>query len=358
MMLELIREFALEQLAQAPDDALAHAQQRHAEYYAHLFEVDRPDADVIHLGEAEQHNAQAALRWLIDQQHALAVPLVRMLSWYFLLSGSPSQGLRWLKAVWASNIKMDALDVAGLCRDITDCSWHLHDFTTALDFAHRALATYRKLGQLERAAMSAMVIGRIYIEVGDYEQSRRWLLDAVHMAQSIHDDDALAGMFAHLGEVELSLGNIDSAEEYFDKAYGLCYSHGLVNDLMLTLACIGRGEVAFHRQNYALALECLREGLTATSMLRARLLCLDVLAGIIATMPRRNTAHVQRAAKIWGAVEAQRATTGLQPAPGNRARIDALITEARTRVTPKVFIASWTEGRALSLAEAIALAQE
>lgn len=89
-----------------------------------------------------------------------------------------------------------------------------------------------------------------------------------------------------------------------------------------------------------------------------KLWILEVLAGVIGTMPRRTTADVCRAAKIWGAAEALNEKMGLVNAPGDRRRTDALIAEARSRISPKTFDAAWAEGRELSLDEAIALAME
>lgn len=83
---------------------------------------------------------------------------------------------------------------------------------------------------------------------------------------------------------------------------------------------------------------------------------LGVVAGVIGTMPRRTTADVQRAAQIWGLVEALNKKMGRGNAPDDRRRIDALIAEARSRIAPKAFDAAWAEGRELSLDEAVELA--
>lgn len=356
MLLELICEFAWEQLVQASGDALAHVQQRHAQHYAKTFTEERTDANLIQMADAEWHNAEVALHWLVDHQNTQAIPLVLALADYFLLIGSPSQGLRWLHSVWAANIELDALSRAGLCRGITNASWHLHDFTTALNHSHQALEIYRELGMAAEAIHTTMVIGRITIEIGDYIHARRTLLDAVQQSQNIKNEDLEAGATVHLGEAELSLGNIEHAATCFDRAYAISLNHQPDYNLWFTLACIGRGEIALSRRDFPQALASLREGLSGTAMTRARLLNLDVLAGAVGTLPRRAGTDLLRAAKIWGAVDAMREKTGLQSAPANRARVDALMGEARSRMQPKAFTDAWASGRALSLDETMALA--
>jgi len=109
-------------------------------------------------------------------------------------------------------------------------------------------------------------------------------------------------------------------------------------------------------REYDRALRFLREGLERNKSPVLHLWILVVLAGVIGTMPRRMTADIQRAAKIWGAAESLNEKMGTIPAPGDRRRTDALIAEARTRIAPKTFAAAWAEGRALSLDEVIEMA--
>jgi hypothetical protein len=118
------------------------------------------------------------------------------------------------------------------------------------------------------------------------------------------------------------------------------------------------GKTALNRHDYDAARRFLREGLERSHYPVEHLKMLDELAGVIGTMPRRTTADVCRAAKIWGAAEAMNEKMGLVNAPGDRRRTEALIAEARSRIEPKKFAAAWAEGRELSLDEAIALAME
>ena len=118
------------------------------------------------------------------------------------------------------------------------------------------------------------------------------------------------------------------------------------------------GEIALSHGDYDLALGFLREGSERSKAASVRLWILDVLAGVIGTMPRRTTAQVCLAAKLWGAAQALKEKMGMVNAPGYRRRNDALIAEARSRINAKVFEAAWAEGRGLSLDEAVALAME
>lgn len=358
-MAETVREFALETLSHDP--LKAQTKQLHAEHYANLIsdEDERDDeAGLLRLVNVEEHNARIALRWLIDGQHARAVGLVRAMAWYWLMIGSPSEGLSWLLEVLASPIPLDPVFRAHLYMQVADVHWYRHEFPIALEYAQSGLAMYREAGVLAGTFSAQTRIGRIQIEMGDYESAKDNVLQAIHDSRSINASDVLALSLVHLGEVELSLGDAQQAEPCFEEAYSMCHAQGWQVELCLALACIGLGEIAMSRREYARAHDLLIEGLRSTTLMRARLLGLDVLAGLIGSMPRRKTADIQRAAKIWGASEALRERMDLQMAPGNRRRVQACIVEATSRLTPEKFRSAWAQGRDLTFDEALALAQE
>ena len=308
--------------------------------------------------DVEQHNARAALRWLIDDGNVLASQLADAMSGYWEGRGMQAEGTRWLKEVLESPLVLDLPTRAGLCRSMSNFKWMLGDFPSALTYAHQMLAVWREADAQSNVAQALILMSQIHIEAGDCAQARDVALEALRIGRVINDADATAGALLHLGEAELSLGEIIQAETYFRESHALCQAPDWHQHVWLSLACKGLGEIALIRHEYDRAREFLLMGAERGVFVRLRLLNLVSLAGVIGTMPRRATADVQRAAKIWGATEALCEKVGTQLAPGNRMRIDALIAEARTRIAPKTFAAAWAEGRELSLDEAIAVCLE
>jgi non-specific serine/threonine protein kinase len=66
----------------------------------------------------------------------------------------------------------------------------------------------------------------------------------------------------------------------------------------------------------------------------------------------------QRAARLWGAVEARREITGKRAAPTARAIYERAMAVARAQLDEDAFAAAWAAGRAMSLEQAIAYALE
>lgn len=357
-LLETIREFALDALAALPDAVLAQTRQRHAEYFLHLIEaayaVDI--RELIRVIDVEQHNARAALRWLLDHQDPLTGQLALLIGEYFGQVGLQSEGRRTLSQVLAAALEMAPLTRSSLLVWASICAWQQHDFEAGLRYAQEALVIARQSKVQPRMAGTLTILSRIYIEMDDAAQAKIMALEALQISRSVQDSVETVGALSHLGEVELMLGNVEQAAPYFAEAYRLCQAPDWRQHVYAGLACKGMGEIALCRCQYEQALAFLRQGVQLTPAAILQLWILNPLAGVIGTQPDCTSADVCRAVQIWGAVEALNEKMGTVPAPGDHRRRDALITAARAHLPPKTFAAAWAEGRQLSLDEVLALA--
>ncbi len=353
-MLEMIHEFAQEALAQS--FGVEHAREQHAEYFAHVL---KPGGDEVYkLIDVEQHNARAALRWLLDHKDPLILDLAQCMGWYFQLACLPSEGQRVHHDLLAAGIEMTPLLRYHWLSGATIFASQHHDFKAALRYTQEALSIARAMDWQSLIADGLIDHGMVYLQMGDYTQVKQVALEALGISRRIQDSVQMVGALVELGAAELAEGDVNEAEAYYTDAYTLCQAPDWWQHVYATQACKGMGEVALSRREYDPALRFLREGLERSKFPVLDLWILDLLAGVIGTMSHRTIADIQRAAKIWGAVEVQREMSGLMNAPDDRRRTDALIAQACSRIAPKIFATAWTEGRDLSLDEAIALTME
>jgi len=355
-MLEMIREFALDALAQSSGDKLEQTRRQHAEYFARILKQGSDETYPYHLIDVEQHNARAALRWLLDHKHPLTFELTQFMSWYFHLAGLTSENRRMLHAVVSSGIELTPVMHYHLLSGATIVASQQHDFEAALRYTQEALAIAQAMNSQTLIADALIDHGMVYIEMSDYAQVKKVALEAVRIGRSIQEPEHVAGALNHLGKAALAEGDISYASACYEEAYALCQTPDWRQPIYAGQACKGMGELALSCSDHTAALQFLREGLALSNPPVIKLGILDVLAGVIGTMPRRSTADVCRAAQIWGAAEALNAKSGLNHAPDDCRRTDALIAEARSRISPKTFAAAWAAGRELSLDEVIALA--
>src|SRR5216684_6189296 len=102
LMLETIREYALERLADSGE--LEATEERHAMYYLALAEQSEPElfGHQQHLWVArltrDSENIRAALQWLLaGQQQELLLRLAGSLGWFWYMCGRLSEGMLWLE---------------------------------------------------------------------------------------------------------------------------------------------------------------------------------------------------------------------------------------------------------------------
>jgi len=69
------------------------------------------------------------------------------------------------------------------------------------------------------------------------------------------------------------------------------------------------------------------------------------------------TGYPERAARLFGAVEAAHHASGTAMSPGDRIEYDRHVAAARAQMDAKAFAAAWAAGRALSLDQASAEAR-
>ncbi|MEI8196604.1 MAG: tetratricopeptide repeat protein, partial [Phycisphaerae bacterium] len=120
----------------------------------------------------------------------------------------------------------------------------IRNFRHGMDIAHR-------LKNRVLLAHSAHNLGEAYRRAGDLLLSRRYLTEARRAAQSIGDLDGEAQTLHSLGLVEVGLGQLDAANAFFAELARV--GTRLRSQFHRGQAAIGAGDVAFARDDHALA---------------------------------------------------------------------------------------------------------
>jgi predicted ATPase/DNA-binding XRE family transcriptional regulator len=353
-MLEVIRAYALERLDDAGE--LGELQQRHANYYSALAQdVGEDEAAWFARMELEHDNLRATLRWFIDQHQAeAALRLSGTLRWFWEVAGYQKEGLRWLSAALA--LDHDALDPELRILTRFNCgilAWQLGDFNTGHALYSEGLELSRQAELPGLIASMQMGLGRVAIEQGEYEQAILRLDESLTLGRELNNTEAIVASLSHLSEVTLAQGDYARARAYCEE--GLVLGQSIAPHFFRTLLFQNLGEIALVQGDYAQALSWLKEGLVYSRHIphrRSVTLTLAYLAAIIGTAPS-HIKDVQRAARIWGAVEALRQAAGLSFSLAHRVRLEHYIEQARAGLNPMAWAAAWAEGRAMSLEQTI-----
>jgi predicted ATPase/class 3 adenylate cyclase len=223
-MLETIREFGLERLAESREEPAI--RQRHAEYWTRVGE--RASADLsgseqatrIRRLEQDNDNFRAALRWVLRSNEAeLGLRLGAALRNFWRLGAHVPEGVRWLDeilvmpgAAGTTLLRAQALTAAADLRSWTG------ETDEYLRLAEEAIATYRAIGDRLGIADALEEIGFAQLQAGRADEARTSLQEARELHTAL-------GNRQKAGECSLGLGMLagldrraDQARERFEEA--------------------------------------------------------------------------------------------------------------------------------------------
>jgi ATP/maltotriose-dependent transcriptional regulator MalT len=388
LMLETMREYALEQLALSGEtDAMERA---HAGYYCGLAEYAEGHllgSDVrawLERLAREHDNLRQALGWALQHDAALAQRLTGALWRFWFLRGHLSEGRRWLEAALAlqgastPNIAVKALSGAGYLATAQS------DYARAETLCADALQIAEELGDERSRALALFGLANTCNWGRDYRRARSLFEASLAIYRTMNDHWGIASTLAYLGNVLYFQAEYATARLHLDEALALFRARG--QECGIAFSLYGRGLVAVNERDLQAAQQYLEESQTRLRQLgdrrgliravtglamvaceqertieaRALLLeamrltrevgdqwsltaTLDVMAGVCA---RRK--EVQLAARLCGAAEALRETLSVPLAPALRDQREPALLRIRTQLPRAAVERAWSEGRSLT----------
>ena len=210
--------------------------------------------------------------------------------------------------------------------------------------AEEGLAIAREHGDALRTADGLAVVGLAAMGQGDADTARRILGEAVTLSRSVGDRNRLQQSLNCLAEACAAAGDLDAAEPMYEEALTLARDIG------------GRDTIAVALLNLARVHLDRKSGESAGRVLREVLEIVDAHAGPqetqqLLTVAAGLAAHEgdwARAARIYGAAQAQLEQHGLRREPADEASVAPLMVRARQATDHAGFAAREAEGRAMT----------
>ena len=361
-LLEPVRQYAQEQLQAAGEEA--QLRERHARFFLALVEEWEPvpwrddHAAALARLEADHDNLRAALRWALEAgEAAMALRLAGALWRYWSVRGHLQEGQAWLAAALATGrgeaptLRAKVLNGAGAL------AHNSGDLRAAVAFFEESLALWREAGEQQRMAGVLLNLGHTVADRGDFARAEALLRESLALYRALEYAWGEAITLHTLGWLRLRRGTpaeavapLEEAVAVFRKLrnhWGLSRALTALGDAALELGAADRAR-ALQAESLALAWG---QGDRLTA-----LLSLEGLARAAGTWD--GAAAAARAARLYAAAETLREALGAPLPPPERAKHERYVAAVRARLDVDAFAAAWAAGRALSLDEAIALAQQ
>jgi predicted ATPase/class 3 adenylate cyclase len=224
-MLETIRDYAQERLAESGEAAAMHA--RHRDWFVGLVERARPaffsgPVQVEWIGRlARDHdNLRAALRWAdddpegADAELALASGLWR----FWEVRGDLAEGSAWLARALArvggevSPRRASALTGAGVL------AAQQGDLVAAGAFHDASLLLHRELGNPLAVAAACSNSANVAVERGDLDRARQLFAEGIRLALDAGDRQGAAFSLINLADVAARQGDAAEADRLYAEA--------------------------------------------------------------------------------------------------------------------------------------------
>jgi len=358
-MLQTIREFGLEQLAQSGELDTLRAQ--HLTFYLQLAEE----------AEAELTGAsQAAWFSRLEKEH----DNFRSAVIYSRESGRLEDGLRVAGALWrfwevrghvgegrgvldqllllpgatdvASNVRAKALNGAGVL------AGNQGDHARQTTILQESLKLYEELGDKSGIAQSINNLGSIAYSQGDYAQAQILYTQSLELRRTISDSWGMANSLNNLGGVAFLQGECERALALHSESLSLRRTLGDKRGISMSLN--NMGEIAQQQQDYGRAAMLFAESLAIRNELGDRFFIVSSLHNLAEVACSRK--DYERGARLFGAAEALRETIGAPLQTEKRETFQRYIEEARDALGRADLKAAWSEGRVMSLEDAIGYA--
>ncbi|TMC92078.1 MAG: LuxR family transcriptional regulator [Chloroflexi bacterium] len=397
LMLETIREYALERLA-ASGEAEA-VRRQHAIFFLRFSEEAEPKIrGAEHFLwrtrlEVEHDNLRAALRWTLESQEAeMGMRLAFSLVAFWRASNQDREGRNWCEQVLAqpgtsarTAARAMALLAAGAMTmfqgDLPQAQLLLEEsiaigrevgraakrtlalalallaygallqgnLGAARELAEEGVRLFREVGEAWGTALALNHLGRATLELGDPVAARPLLEESAALFRA-GNMQRLAMPLNTLGRVALRQGDDTGARAYCEEALAVARATG--DELFIAEALAQLGTAALHVGDSGQATALYQQSLTLIWTRGYRECIAEDLAGLAATASLLG--QPERAARLFGAVEALREVSGIRLSPLPRADYDRAVEGIRAHLDEATFAQAWEKGRAMPLEQAIA----
>jgi predicted ATPase/DNA-binding SARP family transcriptional activator len=286
-MLQTLREYALERLAQDPAEAELVAA-RHATFFLRLAEEAEPQlaggaqGEWVKRLEEEHDNLLAAFSTARDAEDAEPRMRFAVALWRFWwLRGHLNTGRRWataalagapqgeMHAAWRARTQLAASALALYQGDLAESrelaeealvtfegiddrrgvadalsrlgqeAWRRGDHSTAHSLYDRSLDILREQGEVRSVAVLLFNLGSLAIDQGRYDDARRLYADCLTVNEKLGNEELAASVELNRGMLEYRCGRLEQARRHLDEGIAVARSLGSKQQLAGALNALG-----------------------------------------------------------------------------------------------------------------------
>lgn len=363
-MLETIRQYSLGKLAQAGETSLL--RQRHADWCIYYTEKSESylqgseQASWLRLLEQEHPNFRVALDWTLQSHEWERALRLGGALWRFWQTLSYfEEARRWLTEILdrtkGANVKPErrakVLQGAGVL-------FSFSDYTSSMSFHEENLSLRRLMGDKPGLIAALKDLGWVALHHNDFERAKTFGEESLKLAQELEDNSGRAASLFVLAVVAYYQGNPARSEELGQECLQIWQELGDLGSCASVLSHLGT--LALGRADYPQAAQAIVASLNLNWELNNKLGIANTILQIIELSLAQplQPDGTRRAVRLLGWEERLSEDFGGRIPPLARLSFDASVATTRTRLDETTYHSLWTQGRTLTLEQAVNLARE
>jgi predicted ATPase/class 3 adenylate cyclase len=279
----------------------------------------------------------------------------------------------------------DTAGIASSLHLLAVIAWGRGNLALSRTQEEQSLALFKELGDRRAVAYVLINLGSLAIDRGEYTRARSLLEDSLEMNKELGDTTSIADSLYHLARMcYWSQGDLAQAHRWLEESFALYQELGDKESIAYCLYLSGRlalaeGEtaLAYSRVEQAVALfkemkqqhgttvslyalaqvvaaggdhtrsqSLYEEGIAVARKASNRETLTFGLEGLASVVAAQG--EVAWAARLWGAAETLRETSGAPIPPVERPAYESSVTAARAQLGEKPFATAWAEGRLMT----------
>ena len=355
-MLEMMREFALEELASAGEER--EIVSRHAHYFLLLAEEMEPQLTREPRGigierlSLERDNLRAALRYAVEASDPdLGLRLAGGIWRFWQGSGQLAEGREWLESL-LEHPEASAAARAGGLTGLAGLAYWQADYDEAWTRYREALGLYQAIGDRLNEAETLFGLSMTATWKDDLDAGERLAEEARSLFEELGSTEEVGKVLMAQGFVLWRRNELGAARTLWEESLVIARESG--DQTLAATQLVGLAGIAFHEGNREEALRIVLGALEEATHLQnvhVTVWMLDFVAAFAApTAP-------EAAVRLAGAADSLRKEAGGGILPESLDIEDARSAAARV-LSPESLEQAWAEGRAMTLEQAIDQAEE
>jgi predicted ATPase/class 3 adenylate cyclase len=362
-MLQIIREYALEQLEQTGQ--LMFFYQRHRHYFLTMVETAEAElkgaqqAEWVERLELERPNIRASLTsGLNENSNVTLEEVLRIggaLSRFWQIRGYLNEGRSWLQQALA-NERLDQLDLAVRAKAfniVGILASMLNNYAEALHFWEQGLQLYRILEDMRGIANLLNNLGILAIQNNNLATAIKFLEEALTVSRKIDNRPAISNGLNNLGVLYLYEGKLEFAWNYLTES--LQFQKEFGNQLGIAQNLTNLGWVRLLEEHYFQSYELFSRGLEIARELDNKTVIVNNLVAIAAAIGLDS--EMERAAQLFGATDTFQKSLETSLSEVEERFVQPIIEKVKAQLGETAWDQAFEEGSRLTLDEALELAK-